>query len=192
MSGHKFHGPKGIGAFYLRNGIKIRPLVYGGGHERGLRSSTENIPGIVGIGKAIEIGTTEMGQSIERMTVLRDRLIRETLAQISGSFLNGHPTKRLCNNANFRFDYIEGESLLLYLDQLGICASTGSACSSRSLGPSHVLSALGLRPEQTHGSLRLSLSKFNTKEEVDHFLGVIPGVIEKLRRMSPTGPKKEC
>jgi cysteine desulfurase len=192
MSGHKFHGPKGIGAFYLRNGIKIRPLVYGGGHERGLRSSTENIPGIVGIGKAIEIGTTEMGQSIERMTVLRDRLIRETLAQISGSFLNGHPTKRLCNNANFRFDYIEGESLLLYLDQLGICASTGSACSSRALGPSHVLSALGLMPEQTHGSLRLSLSKFNTDEEVDHFLEVIPGVIEKLRRMSPTGPKKEC
>jgi cysteine desulfurase len=192
MSGHKFHGPKGIGAFYLRKGVKVRPLVYGGGHEQGMRSSTENIPGIVGIGRAIEIGTAEMGQSIEGMTALRDRLIRETLAQTTESFLNGHPTKRLCNNANFRFDYIEGESLLLYLDQLGICASTGSACSSRSLGPSHVLSALGLRPEQTHGSLRLSLSKFNTKEEVDYFLGVIPGVIEKLRRMSPTGPKKEC
>jgi cysteine desulfurase len=192
MSGHKFHGPKGIGALYLRKGVKLRPLVFGGGHERGLRSSTENIPGIVGIGKAIEIGTAEMGESIERMTLLRDRLIKETLARASDSVLNGHRTKRLCNNANFRFDYIEGESLLLYLDQLGICASTGSACSSRSLGPSHVLSALGLRPEQTHGSLRLSLSKFNTLEEVDHFLEVIPGMIEKLRRMSPTGPKKEC
>jgi cysteine desulfurase len=192
LSGHKFHGPKGIGALYLRKGLKVRPLVYGGGHEQGLRSSTENIPGIVGIGKAIEMGTAEMQQSIENMTFLRDRLIKETLSQTTDSFLNGHPTKRLCNNANFRFDYIEGESLILYLDQLGVCASTGSACSSRSQGPSHVLSALGLRPEQTHGSLRLSLSKFNTMEEVDHFLSVIPGVIDKLRRMSPTGPKKEC
>ena len=192
LSGHKFHGPKGIGALYLRKGLKVRPLVYGGGHEQGLRSSTENIPGIVGIGKAIEMGTAEMQQSIENMTFLRDRLIKETLSQTTDSFLNGHPTKRLCNNANFRFDYIEGESLILYLDQLGVCASTGSACSSRSQGPSHVLSALGLRPEQTHGSLRLSLSKFNTMKEVDHFLSVIPGVIDKLRRMSPTGPKKEC
>jgi cysteine desulfurase len=192
LSGHKFHGPKGIGALYLRHGVKIRPLVYGGGHEQGLRSSTENIPGIVGIGKAIEIGTAEMDQSVERMTSMRDRIIKGTLSRTTDSFLNGHPTRRLCNNANFRFEYIEGESLLLYLDQLGVCASTGSACSSRSLGPSHVLSSLGLRPEQTHGSLRLSLSKFNTDEEADHYLDVIPGVIDRLRRMSATGPSKEC
>ncbi|MGD0817386.1 MAG: cysteine desulfurase NifS [Methanomassiliicoccales archaeon] len=192
MSGHKFHGPKGIGALYLKKGLKIRPLVYGGGHEQGLRSSTENVPGIVGIGKAIEIGTKEMPQNVEKMIVLRDKLIERTLALTSDSFLNGHPTRRLCNNANFRFDYIDGESLLLNLDQLGICASTGSACSSKSLEPSHVLSALGLRPEKTNGSLRLSLCKFNTMEEVDHFIGVLPGVIERLRMMSPMGPNRRC
>ena len=192
MSGHKFHGPKGIGALYLKQGLKIRPLVYGGGHEQGLRSSTENIPGIVGIGNAIEIGMLEMDQNISKMTSMRDRLIKETLALTSGSFLNGHPSKRLCNNANFRFEYIEGESLLLNLDQLGVCVSTGSACSSRATGPSHVLTAIGLKPEQTHGSLRMSLSKFNTMTEVDYFLSVIPGVVERLRKMSSTGPSKEC
>ncbi len=192
MSGHKFHGPKGIGALYLKNGLKIRPLVYGGGHERGLRSSTENIPGIVGIGKAIELGTAEMPQNIERITVLRDRLIKNTLALTSASYLNGHPTRRLCNNAHFRFDHIDGESLLLNLDQLDICASTGSACSSKSLEQSHVLSALGLRPEQTRGSLRLSLSKYSTVQEVDNFLDAIPGVIDRLRRMSPMGTKEVC
>jgi cysteine desulfurase len=192
MSGHKFHAPKGIGALYLKTGVKIRPLVYGGGQERGLRSSTENIPGIVGTGKAIELSMAEFDDDVQKMTRMRDRMIKGVLSTISDSHLNGHPTERLCNNAHFRFDGVEGESLLIYLDQQGFCVSTGSACSSRSTGPSHVLSALGLQREQMHGSLRASLSKFNTMEEIDRFLEVAPSVVKKLREMSPMYDAKVC
>jgi cysteine desulfurase len=192
MSGHKFHAPKGIGALYLKKGVKIRPLVYGGGQERGLRSSTENIPGIIGIGKAIELGMAEFEDDVAKMTQMRDRLISGVLSEIPDAHLNGHPTKRLCNNAHFRFDGVEGESLLIYLDQQGFCVSTGSACSSRTSGPSHVLLALGLRQEQMHGSLRASLSKFNTMVEIDRFLEVAPAVVRKLRDMSPIYKGKVC
>ncbi|HHT74625.1 MAG TPA: cysteine desulfurase NifS [Methanomassiliicoccaceae archaeon] len=188
MSAHKFHGPKGVGALYVRKGVKLRPIIYGGGHERGLRSSTENIPGIVGMGKAAELGIAEMDESVERMERIRDHLIDGTLSAVPRSYLNGpRGDGRLCNNANFRFDYIEGEGMVLLLDMQGIAASTGSACSTKSLEPSHVLRSLGLRHEQCHGSLRLSLSKFNTMEEADRFLEAIPPIIERLRKMSPLG-----
>ncbi len=188
LSAHKFHGPKGVGALYVRKGVKLRPLVYGGGHERGLRSSTENIPGMVGMGKAAELGIAEMPESVERMKRIRDRLIDGTLAAVPRSYLNGpRGEERLCNNAHFRFDYIEGEGMVLFLDMQGIAGSTGSACSTKSLEPSHVLRSLGLRHEQCHGSLRLSLSKFNTMEEADYFVETIPSIIERLRKMSPLG-----
>ncbi len=153
LSAHKIHGPKGAGAMYFRKGVKIRPVIYGGGQERGIRSTTENIPGIVGLGKAIEIGTQDMEKNIEKMSKIRDHIIKEVLAEIPDSYLNGSKdmSKRLCNNAHFRFDYIEGESLILLLDMKGIAGSTGSACSSKSLEPSHVLRSLGLRHEQCHG-----------------------------------------
>lgn len=192
MSGHKFHAPKGIGALYLRKGVKIRPLVYGGGQERGLRSSTENIPGIVGMGKALELGMAEFEDDVAKMTEMRDSLIKGVMSGIPDSHLNGHPTARLCNNARFRFDGVKGESLLIYLDQQGFCVSTGSACSSGATGPSHVLSALGLRNDQMHGSLRASLSKFNTMQEIGRFLDVAPGVVSKLREMSPIYKGKVC
>ena len=192
MSGHKFHAPKGIGGLYLKKGLKIRPLVYGGGQERGLRSSTENIPGIVGIGKAIELGMAEFEDDVAKMTQMRDRMISGVLSEIPDAHLNGHPSKRLCNNVHFRFDGVEGESLLIYLDQQGFCVSTGSACSSKATGPSHVLSGLGLKREQMHGSLRASLSKFNTMEEIDRFLKVAPKVVKKLREMSPIYKTKVC
>ncbi|WP_019177158.1 cysteine desulfurase NifS [Methanomassiliicoccus luminyensis] len=188
LSAHKFHGPKGVGALYLRKGVKLRPIVYGGGHERGLRSSTENVPGIVGMGKAIEIGMNEMDESVAKMIKIRDRLIEGVLAAVPRSYLNGprpESGKRLCNNAHFRFDYIEGEGMILHLDMKGVAASTGSACSTKSLEPSHVLRALGLRHEQCHGSLRLSLSKFNTMEEAEEFIKVLPPIIANLRKMSP-------
>ena len=192
MSGHKFHAPKGIGALYIRKGLKIRPLVYGGGQERGLRCSTENVPGIVGMGEAIELGMAEFDEDVEKMTRMRDRLIKGVLSEIPDVYLNGHPSVRLCNNAHFRFEGVEGESLLIYLDQQGFCVSTGSACSSRSTGPSHVLSGLGLKREQMHGSLRASLSKFNTMEEIERFLQVAPAVVKKLREMSPLYKEKVC
>ncbi len=186
LSAHKFHGPKGVGAMYIRKGVTVRPLVYGGGHERGLRSSTENIPGIVGLGKAAELGMMEMDDSVAKMTKIRDHLIEGTLATVPRSYLNGpRGQNRLCNNAHFRFDFIEGEGLILHLDMKGVAGSTGSACSTKSLEPSHVLRSLGLRHEQCHGSLRLSLSKFNTMEEADHFLTVLPPIVQNLRKMSP-------
>lgn len=186
LSGHKVHGPKGIGALYVRRGVRLRPLIYGGGHERGLRSSTENIPGIVGLGKALEIGMAEMEENVAKMTAIRNRLIESTLDMVPRSYLNGpRGENRLCNNAHFRFDYIEGEGMILHLDMRGIAASTGSACSTKSLEPSHVLRGLGLRHEQCHGSLRLSLSKYNTLEEADRFIATIGPVVELLRKMSP-------
>jgi len=186
LSAHKAHGPKGVGALFIRKGVKLRPLIYGGGHERGLRSSTENVPGLVGLGKALEIGMAEMEESVANMSRIRDRLIEGTLASVPRSYLNGpRGEKRLCNNAHFRFDYIEGEGMILHLDMKGFAASTGSACSTKSLEPSHVLRSLGLRHEQCHGSLRLSLSKFNTMDEAERFITTIGPIVENLRKMSP-------
>jgi cysteine desulfurase len=184
-SAHKICGPKGVGILYIKKGININPLVFGGGQERGFRSGTENIPGIVGFAKAAEIAKKEMAGEEKRLIKLRDKLIREVLDKISGSYLNGHPQKRLPNNANFRFDFIEGESMLIRLDLAGIAASTGSACSSVKLEPSHVLLALGLAHEQAHGSLRITLGNQTTEKEINYFLKVLPPIIKKLRDISP-------
>jgi cysteine desulfurase len=190
ISAHKFYGPKGIGALYIRQGIKIEPLLHGGGHERGMRSGTENVPGIVGFGAASELGSKRMKTDSEKMISLRDKLIKETL-KINDSWLNGHPVKRLPNNAHFCFGLIEGESLILYLDEKGIAASTGSACSSKSLEPSHVLLRIGLKHEEAHGSLRITLGRENTKEEIEYVINVLPGVVKKLRAISPFKTRKE-
>jgi len=185
ISAHKIYGPKGIGALYVRKGTRLEPIIHGGGHEGGLRSSTENIPGIVGLGKAAELAETRMSEDITHLTNLRDQLTKETLSSIEESYLNGHPTKRLPNNAHFRFTGIEGEALILNLDEKGIAASTGSACSSKKLLPSHVLMAIGLDAVQAHGSLRLTLGRENTKEDVEYVLQVLPETVKKLRAMSP-------
>ncbi|MDD1756125.1 MAG: cysteine desulfurase NifS [Methanomassiliicoccales archaeon] len=185
ISAHKFHGPKGVGALYVRKGMNLRPLVYGGGQERGLRSSTENVPGIVGLGMAIEICMDGMEGNVERMGSIRDRIIMGTLSSVDGCHLNGPKEGRLCNNAHFRFDYVEGEALVLSLDIKGIAASTGSACSSRDSETSHVLKAIGVRNEHARGSLRISLSRMNTLEEADVYLEAIPEVISRLRAISP-------
>jgi cysteine desulfurase len=183
MSAHKIYGPKGVGALYIRKGTSIEPQLHGGGHERNLRSSTENVPGIVGFGKACELAKERLPEEI-KIASLRDSLIRGIL-EIKDSYLNGHPTKRLPNNANFRFSYIEGESMILNLDMKGVSASTGSACSSTSLEPSHVLLAIGLKPEEAHGSLRLTLGRGNTQEDVDNVVSVLPEIVNKLRMISP-------
>lgn len=185
ISAHKIHGPKGVAALYVRSGTRLQPLVYGGVQERGLRAGTENVPGAVGFAKAAELAFGEAGESIPRMTRLRDELIKNVTDCVPDSFLNGHPQSRLCNNAHFRFDFIEGESLLMRLDALGIEGSTGSACSSKSLAPSHVLLAMGLTHVQAHGSLRLTLSRFTTREEVSYAAEKLPGVVEELRKISP-------
>jgi cysteine desulfurase len=184
LSSHKIYGPKGIGALYIRNGVKLQPIIHGGGHERGLRSSTYNVPGIIGLGKACELARQRMGKDTVHMKTLRDLLIKNLLG-IEESYLNGHPEKRLVNNAHFRFTGIEGESLLLGLDEHGIASSTGSACSSQKLQASHVLLAIGLDPVQAHGSIRLSLGRENTKDEISYVSQVLPEVVGKLRMMSP-------
>ena len=185
MSAHKLYGPKGVGALYIRKGTKLAPLIHGGGQERGRRSSTENVSGIVGFGKAVGLAQQEIAAGAQGLTFLRDKLIRGILERIENTHLNGHPSKRLPNNVNVSVDFIEGESIILNLDLEGICASTGSACSSTSLEPSHVLLALGLSPEQAHGSLRFSLGKWTSEEEIDRVLEVLPRVVAKLRAMSP-------
>ena len=185
MSAHKVYGPKGVGALYIRKGTKLIPFMHGGDQERRRRASTENVPGIVGLGKAVELAQQEMAEEAERLTYLRDQLIKGLLGRIDHTRLNGHPLKRLPNNVNVSVDYVEGESMLLNLDLEGICASTGSACSSSSLEPSHVLLALGLSPEQAHGSLRFSLGKWTSEEEIERVLEVLPRVVAKLRAMSP-------
>jgi cysteine desulfurase len=185
MSAHKFHGPKGVGVLYVRKGVRLRPTVYGGGHERGLRSSTENVSGIVGMGKAIELGMAEMPEAVEKMKGIRDRIIDGVMSSIPNAHLNGPRHNRLCNNAHFRFDFIEGEAMVLHLDGRGFACSTGSACSTKSLEPSHVLTAIGVPQEFAHGSLRVSLSKMNTMDEANAFLDTLPGVVSKLREMSP-------
>jgi cysteine desulfurase len=185
MSAHKLYGPKGVGALYIRKGTKLIPFMHGGDQERRRRASTENVPGIVGLGRAIELAQQEMGEEAERLTYLRGQLIKGLLERIDHTRLNGHPLKRLPNNVNVSVDFVEGESMLLNLDLEGICASTGSACSSSSLEPSHVLLALGLSPEQAHGSLRFSLGKWTGEEEIERVLEVLPRIVAKLRAMSP-------
>jgi len=187
MSSHKLHGPKGVGALYIRKGTKIEPLIHGGGHEGGQRSSTENIAGIVGFAKACEIAGDGMSEEIKRMSAQRDRIIEGILGRIPDSFLNGHPQHRLPNNVNVGIRYVEGESMLLHLDMMGIGVSTGSACSSKSLKASHVLTAIGVKPEDAHGSLRITLGRFTTDEEIDYLLENLPKIVEKLRALSPLG-----
>ena len=184
ISSHKIYGPKGVGGLYIRKGIKIDPLLHGGGHEFRKRSSTVNVAGIVGFAEAARIQKQEMASDTTNQTALRDKLINELL-KIEDAHLTGHPTKRLPNNASFWFAYIEGESLLLQLDMNGVSASTGSACSSDSLEASHVLLAIGLKPQEAHGSLRLSLGKYTTDEDVDYVLEVVPKSVERLREISP-------
>jgi len=186
LSAHKIHGPKGIGVLYKRKNVKIGTLIHGGGHEFGLRSGTENVAGAVGFAKAVDLVDKE---DIAKMKKLRDKLI-DGLMKIPETILNGPKDKRLCNNVNVAFKYIEGEALVLRLDDEGVAASTGSACSSKSLLPSHVLIAIGLKPREAHGSLRLSLSKYTNEEEVDYALKVIPKVVEELRSISPLWRKK--
>ncbi len=185
VSGHKFHGPKGIGFLYIRKGVRMGPLIHGGAQERARRAGTHNTPGIVGLGAAAVRAAAQMEETIEKETKLRDYLIQRVLAEIPYSRLNGHPSKRLPNNANFCFRFIEGESLLILLDQKGICASSGSACTSGSLDPSHVLLAIGLPHEIAHGSLRLTLSEETTREDIDAAVEAIKSIVERLRGMSP-------
>ncbi|MDI6814633.1 MAG: cysteine desulfurase NifS [Dehalococcoidales bacterium] len=185
MSAHRLYGPKGVGALYIRKGTKLVPFMHGGEQERWRRATTENVPGIVGFGKAAEIALQEMSQEAERLTYLRDKLIKGLLERIDHIHLNGHPSQRLPNNVNVSIDFIEGESMLLNLDLEGICASTGSACASSSLEPSHVLLAMGFSHERAHGSLRFTLGKWTTEEEIDQVLEVLPRVVARLRAMSP-------
>ncbi|NCC15393.1 MAG: cysteine desulfurase NifS [Clostridia bacterium] len=185
MSGHKLGAPKGIGAIYIRKGVAIEPLIFGGAQEKKKRAGTENIPGIVGLGKAVELAVAELDVETKRLAQLRDKLISGILERIPYSKLNGHPTDRLPGNSNISFAYIEGESMLLLLDAIGVAASSGSACTSGSLDPSHVLMAIGLPHEIAHGSLRLTLDRGNTEEEVDFILEKLPGIVQKLRDMSP-------
>ena len=184
-SGHKFHGPKGVGFLYIRKGLKLRSFIHGGAQERKRRAGTENVPGIVGLGKAVEIAMAELENNKKKETELRDYLIGRVMDEIPYTRLNGHRTNRLSNNANFAFQFIEGESLLIMLDMDGICGSSGSACTSGSLDPSHVLLAIGLPHEIAHGSLRLTLSEETTKEEIDHTVDCLKKIVEKLRAMSP-------
>ncbi len=184
-SGHKFNGPKGIGILYIRKGVKIRSFIHGGSQERNRRAGTSNVPSIVGFGKAAQIAGETMSERIKQETEIRDHLIERVLSEIPYARLNGHPTDRLPNNANFCFQFIEGESLLILLDQLGVCASSGSACTSGSLDPSHVLLALGLPHEIAHGSLRLTLSEETTLAEIDFVVDELKKIIERLRNMSP-------
>ena len=192
MSGHKLGAPKGIGAIYIRKGTRISPLIFGGAQEKKLRAGTENIAGIVGLGKAAELAVAEMEEATKKLTALRDKLIHGILESIPDSRLNGHPTDRLPGNCNISFSYIEGESLLLLLDALGIAASSGSACTSGSLDPSHVLMAIGLPHEIAHGSLRLTIDRENTEEQVDFILEKLPGLVQRLRDMSPVYPGKKA
>ncbi|MDU2066780.1 MAG: cysteine desulfurase NifS [Sporomusaceae bacterium] len=185
LSGHKLYGPKGIGALYIRRGVKIQSVQHGGAHERNMRAGTENVPGIAGLGLAAEIANRHMAEKQDYLIQLRTRLIDGVMAAIPHVKLNGHPTQRLPGNVNLSFAYIEGESLLLNLDLKGIAASSGSACTSGSLDPSHVLLAMGLNHETAHGSLRISLGRENTMEDIEYALEVLPPILERLRSMSP-------
>lgn len=183
-SSHKIYGPKGSALLFIKQGVELDPIIHGGGQELGLRASTVNLPAIVGFAKAVELCKQEMKQESKRQKELRDYVIKKVL-RIRGVHLNGHSEKRLVNNMNFWFSFIEGESLVIQLDLAGIACSTGSACSSMKLEPSHVLLAIGLRPEQAHGSLRVSIGRYTTKKELDYFLKVLPKVVDQLRSISP-------
>jgi cysteine desulfurase len=185
ISAHKLYGPKGIGALYIRKGTRITPFMHGGGQERGRRAGTENVPGIVGFGKAAELALQEMNEEATRLIELRDRFIAELQKRIDNIHSNGHPVKRLPNNVNVSISFVEGEAMLLNLDMAGICASTGSACSSGNLEPSHVLLATGCSHEQAHGSLRFTLGKWTTGADVEKVLDILPPIVKKLRAMSP-------
>ncbi len=190
LSSNDMGGPKGVGGLYVKAETRLAPLIYGGGQERGLRSGTENLPGIVGMGKAAELAKTENGVDIRRISRLRDKFIKRVLESIQYSFLNGHPSKRLPNNVAVRFSFVEGESMLLNLDIAGVAASSGSACTAKTLEPSHVLQAIGLKHEEAHGSLLFTLGKQNTEEEVDYVTGLLPDIVKRLRAMSPLTPKE--
>lgn len=185
LTGHKFHGPKGSGALFVRNGVRLISFITGGAQERMRRAGTENVPGIVGLGKAIEMATANINQKQKKLTALRDAYIKKVLETIPYSHLNGHPTKRLPGNANISFEFIEGEGMLLSLDMKGISASSGSACTSGSLDPSHVLLAIGLKHEEAHGSLRVSFDEDNTMEDVNYIADSLKEIVERLRMMSP-------
>jgi cysteine desulfurase len=189
ISSHKIYGPKGIGAIYIKDGIDIEPIIFGGGHERGIRSGTENVPGIVGLGKACELAEKRMKKDIKRVMKMRDRLIEGLSEKIPESYLNGHPTKRLPNNVNFRFAGVLGESLVKALDERGISASVASACSSKDSDASHVLSAIGLEVEDARSSIRLTIGRENNKSDIEYVLDVLPRVIEELRLVSPSWNK---
>lgn len=188
LSGHKLYGPKGIGALYIRRGVRIKPLIHGGGHERGMRSGTENVPGMVGLGRAAELALAEMETEAARQAALRDKLMDGLVARIPDLFITGHREHRLPNNASIIAKYVEGEAQLLRLDAVGIAASSGSACTSGSLDPSHVLLAMGIPVEFAHGSLRFSLGRGTTEAEIDYVLEQLPPIVQTLRAMSPFGP----
>jgi len=190
ISSNDMYGPRGMGALYVKTGTRIEPTVQGGGQERGLRSGTENVAAIVGFGKAAEIARAEMKTEGERLVRLRDRLIEGTLGNVTASFLNGHHTQRLPDNVNVRFSYVEGESLILSLDMLGVACSSGSACTSKTLEPSHVLLSIGLKHEEAHGSLLFTLGKQNTDEDVDYVVKALPDIVKRLRAISPLTPKE--
>ena len=190
LSSNDMYGPKGVGALYIKPGTTIEPVNQGGGQERGLRSVTENIPGIVGFAKAAEIAKNEMANESQRLTLLRNNLIKGIIEPIPYSYLNGHPTQRLPNNVSVRYSFIEGESILLSLDIMGVYASSGSACAAKTLQPSHVLLALGLQPEDAHGSLMATLGRESTQEDVDKIKSLMPDIVKRLRDMSPLTPKE--
>jgi cysteine desulfurase len=190
LSSNDIYGTQGVGAVYINPRVKVMPLILGGGQERGLRSGSENVAGIAGMGKAAEIAKAEMGEESKKLTSFRDMLIDGVLENIDGAYLTGHRTQRLPHHASFRFSFIEGESIILNLDMFGLQASTGSACSSKTLEPSHVLLALGLKHEEAHGSLTLTLGRWTKEEEIKYALDVIPRTVQRFREMSPLYDKK--
>jgi len=185
INGSKIYGPKGVGCLYIRSGIKLEPIVYGGGQERGLRSGTENVPGIIGFAKALELAQKNCTSENKRLIKLRDKLIKGLTTKIPKCFLNGHPTKRLPNNVNITILDIEGESIILFLNELGVYASTGSACTSKSLDPSHVITAIGLPYEAAHGSIRFTLGHSTKESDIDFVLEIMPKITSILRKISP-------
>jgi cysteine desulfurase len=190
LSSNDMYGPKGMGALYIKKGVRVKPTMIGGGQEGGVRSGSENIPGIVGMGKAADIARKEMYEESKRLTELRDKLIKGLIDEIPESYLNGHQNRRLPNNANIRFSYIEGESLVLSLDDKGVQVGTGSACAAKTLEPSHTLLACGLKHEEAHGSLVFTLGKNNNKEHVEYVIQELPAIVSRLRAMSPLTPKE--
>jgi cysteine desulfurase len=190
ISSNDLYGPKGTGALYIGKGTRIEPLIHGGGQERGIRSGTENTPSIVGFGRAAEIAQQEMASEGKREIKLRDKLMKGLLDNILYSFMNGHSSKRLPDNAAVRFSFIEGESILLSLDMMGVAASSGSACTAKTLEPSHVLLATGLKHEEAHGSVLFTLGRQNNEDEVDYVISIMPDIVKRLRKMSPLTPKE--